>query len=87
MQVAFGAKLRTAGFVQAANVDTTDQVLIEIHSKSMSIRHEDVAHKPERNIAEEEEEEEFYKLLPANKADHLCQSWQYVIHPCDLDSL
>ena len=22
------------------------------------------------------EEEEFYKLLPANKADHLCQSWQ-----------
>ena len=25
---------------------------------------------------EEEEEEEFYKLLPANKADHLCQLWQ-----------
>ena len=24
----------------------------------------------------EEEEEEFYKLLPANKADHLCQLWQ-----------
>ena len=23
-----------------------------------------------------EEEEEFYKLLPANKADHLCQLWQ-----------
>ena len=22
------------------------------------------------------EEEEFYKLLPANKADHLCQLWQ-----------
>ena len=25
----------------------------------------------------EEEEEEFYKLRPANKTDHLCQSWQY----------
>ncbi len=25
---------------------------------------------------EEEEEEAFYKLLPANKAEHLCQSWQ-----------
>ena len=24
----------------------------------------------------EGEEEEFYKLLPANKADHLCQLWQ-----------
>ena len=24
----------------------------------------------------QEEEEEFYKLLPANKADHLCQLWQ-----------
>ena len=24
----------------------------------------------------EEEEEEFYKLRPANKTDHLCQSWQ-----------
>ena len=24
----------------------------------------------------DEEEEEFYKLLPANKADHLCQLWQ-----------
>ena len=23
------------------------------------------------------EEEEFYKLRPANKTDHLCQSWQY----------
>ena len=23
-----------------------------------------------------EEEEEFYKLRPANKTDHLCQSWQ-----------
>ena len=23
----------------------------------------------------EEEEEEFYKLRPANKTDHLCQSW------------
>ena len=23
-----------------------------------------------------EEEEEFYKLLPANKADRLCQPWQ-----------
>ena len=22
-------------------------------------------------------EEEFYKLRPANKTDHLCQSWQY----------
>ena len=22
------------------------------------------------------EEEEFYKLRPANKTDHLCQSWQ-----------
>ena len=28
-------------------------------------------------FAEEEEEEEFYKLRPANKTDHLCQSWQY----------
>ena len=27
-------------------------------------------------LKEEEEEEEFYKLLPANKADHLCQLWQ-----------
>ena len=25
-------------------------------------------------MEEEEEEEDFYKLLPANKADHLCQS-------------
>ena len=25
---------------------------------------------------EEEEEEGFYKLRPANKTDHLCQSWQ-----------
>ena len=24
-----------------------------------------------------EEEEESYKLRPANKTDHLCQSWQY----------
>ena len=24
-------------------------------------------------VARTEEEEEFYKLLPANKADHLCQ--------------
>ncbi|DBA96010.1 TPA: hypothetical protein ACH3X1_001514 [Trebouxia sp. C0004] len=24
---------------------------------------------------EEEEEEGFYKILPANTADHLCQSW------------
>ena len=24
----------------------------------------------------EEEEEGFYKILPANTADHLCQSWQ-----------
>ena len=28
------------------------------------------------HLLEEEEEEEFYKLLPANKADHLCQLWQ-----------
>ena len=28
-------------------------------------------------LKEEEEEEEFYKLRPANKTDHLCQSWQY----------
>ena len=28
------------------------------------------------DLAHEEEEEEFYKLLPANKADHLCQLWQ-----------
>ena len=28
------------------------------------------------NATSEEEEEEFYKLLPANKADHLCQLWQ-----------
>ena len=27
-------------------------------------------------ILDIEEEEEFYKLLPANKADHLCQLWQ-----------
>ena len=25
---------------------------------------------------EEEEEEYFHKLRPANKTDHLCQSWQ-----------
>ena len=25
---------------------------------------------------QKEEDEEFYKLLPANKADHLCQLWQ-----------
>ena len=25
---------------------------------------------------DEDEEKEFYKLLPANKAGHLCQSWQ-----------
>ena len=29
------------------------------------------------DLTEEEEEEEFYKLRPANKTDHLCQSWQY----------
>ena len=29
-----------------------------------------------RAIDEEDEEEEFYKLRPANKTDHLCQSWQ-----------
>ena len=29
-----------------------------------------------KQLTEEEEEEEFYKLLPANKADHFCQSWQ-----------
>ena len=29
------------------------------------------------DLLEEEEEEEFYKLRPANKTDHLCQSWQY----------
>ena len=28
-------------------------------------------------IHPEEEEEEFYKLRPANKTDHLCQSWQH----------
>ena len=28
-----------------------------------------------RNVTKEEEEE-FYKLRPANKTDHLCQSWQ-----------
>ena len=27
-------------------------------------------------VEEEEEEEGFYKLRPANKTDHLCQSWQ-----------
>ena len=27
-------------------------------------------------LGTEEEEEKFYKLLPANKADHLCQLWQ-----------
>ena len=35
----------------------------------------------------EEEDEEFYKLRPANKADHLCQLWQsssnlFVDHVC-----
>ena len=25
----------------------------------------------------EERREKFYKLRPANKTDHLCQSWQY----------
>ena len=29
--------------------------------------------KAEHSLEEEEEEEEFYKLWPANKADHLCQ--------------
>ena len=28
------------------------------------------------DTAQAEEEEEFYKLLPANKADQLCQLWQ-----------
>ena len=27
-------------------------------------------------LSEEEEEEGFYKILPANTADHMCQSWQ-----------
>ena len=27
-------------------------------------------------VTEEEEEEGFYKFLPANTADRLCQSWQ-----------
>ena len=27
-------------------------------------------------VSEEEEEEDFYKLWPANKTDALCQSWQ-----------
>ena len=30
----------------------------------------------EEEKEEEEEEEEFCKLRPANKTDHLCQSWQ-----------
>ena len=29
-----------------------------------------------KTVLNAEEEEEFYKLLPANKADHLCQLWQ-----------
>ena len=32
--------------------------------------------RPFLETQKEEEEEEFYKLLPANKADHLCQLWQ-----------
>jgi len=28
------------------------------------------------NSKQEEEEEGFYKFLPANTADRLCQSWQ-----------
>ena len=31
---------------------------------------------PLTHTEEEEEEEGFYKLRPANKTDHLCQSWQ-----------
>ena len=31
---------------------------------------------PGVNYAQEEEEEEFYKFLPANTANRLCQSWQ-----------
>ena len=34
-----------------------------------------------------EEEEEFYKLRPANKTDHLCQSWQYCHMFMNSDSL
>jgi len=29
-----------------------------------------------QRLEEEEEEKGFYKILPANLADHLCQSWQ-----------
>ena len=31
---------------------------------------------------QEEEEEEFYKLLPANKADHLCRTQNHISMVC-----
>ena len=65
--------------VGTARTDVGDlQACVEIYLvRTLALQHstrrtEMIIHTYSFISIEEEEEEEFYKLLPANKADHLC---------------